>query len=203
MALQIWEIMLERNRGSSYRFVLNQLPRLSSEIFVDAASTWGIGGLLGQCYFQYSNHEVRQFHDLFEDCRHKKYMEISSERLPIAYLELLAAMIAVVCFAPKCSGHIVRLNCDSSDAVTWLQKSRCPAGIGFRMLSVIELYKHKYCFKISCHYIRGVSNRSADSLSRGIIPSWLVRDGKKLGVDLTGVIELFHDPSGAWKKEIH
>ena len=129
-------------------------------------------------------------------------MEISSEHLHIAYLELLAAMIAVVCFAPKCSGHIVRLNCDNSDAVSWLQKGRCSAGIGFRMLSVIELYKHKYCFKISCHYIRGVSNRSADLLSRGSIPGWLVQDGKKLCVDLSGVVELLHDPSGAWKKEI-
>ena len=44
LALQIWELIISRNRGSSYRFVLNQLPFAANEIFVDAATSWGIGG---------------------------------------------------------------------------------------------------------------------------------------------------------------
>ena len=44
-------------------------------------------------------------------------MNISPEKLPIAYLELLAALIGIICFAPLCRGQIVRLNCDNTDAV--------------------------------------------------------------------------------------
>ena len=39
LAIRIWELIISRNRGSSYRFVLNQLPFAANEIFVDAAST--------------------------------------------------------------------------------------------------------------------------------------------------------------------
>ena len=87
-------------------------------------------------------------------------------------------MIAIIFFPPLCRGQFVRLNCDNSAAVAWLQRGRCPSGVGFQMLAVTELYKHRHCVKISTRHIKGVANTSADSLSRGKIPVWLKRFGK-------------------------
>ena len=108
-------------------------------------------------------------------------------------------MFGIVCFSPACAGQIVRLNCDNSDAVSWLQKSRCSRGIGFRMLAVIELYKHKYCCKISTHYIRGKSNISEDALSRGLVPQWLEKYGTKVSINLDDVANLLLNPLKAWQ----
>ena len=127
-------------------------------------------------------------------------MGISQQELPIAYLELLAALIAIVCFAPRCRGQIVRLNCDNSNAVAWLQKSRCSAGIGFRMLAAIDLYKHKFCVKISTHHIPGEGNTSADMLSRGVIPSWLKKFGKQSHVHLNNMADLLVNPLPMWEE---
>ena len=107
-------------------------------------------------------------------------------------------MVGIVCFIPFCRGQIIRLNSDSSNAVAWLQKSKCPAGIGFRMLAVIELYKRKYGVKISARYIRGVGNKSADFLSRGKIPRWLKNSGCKCDIDLNTMADLLDNPPPAW-----
>ena len=127
-------------------------------------------------------------------------MNIPSSGLPIAYLELLAAMVAIVCFSPLCPQRLVKLNCDNTGAVAWLKKSRCPAGIGFRILAVAELYKHKYCLKVSTTHIMGVGNSSADSLSRGIIPKWLQEFGHRREVNLTNLVNLMYNPLNAWKE---
>ena len=128
-------------------------------------------------------------------------MQIPRQRLPIAYLELLAALIGIVCFSPLCRSQLVILNCDNTDAVAWLKKSRCSAGIGFRILSVVELYKHKFCLKVLPRHIQGIANTSADSLSRGVVPNWLRRGGKKCYVDLNNLADLLVNPLPAWKRE--
>ena len=69
-----------------------------------------------------------------------------------------------------------------------------PTGVGFQMLDITELYKHRHCVKISTRHIRGVANVSADSLSRGKIPGWLKRFGKKCKVDLKNVADMLRNP---------
>ena len=176
------------------------MPYAPEEIFVDAASSWGIGGLYGENYFLFPRRDLVRFQEFFIECKDKVNLGIPRRELPIAYLELLAAMVGVVCFSELCRGRIVRMNSDNTNAVTWLQKSRCPAGIGFRMLSVIELYKHKFQIKVSTHYIPGEANISADSLSRGVTPSWLKRFGKKCRVNLDKVADLMMNPLPQWKE---
>ena len=200
LALKLWELILMRNRGSTYDYVLDQLPYAKEEIFVDAASSWGIGGLFGDRYFLFPNSELEIFQNVYNRCKLQSKKRDLPSLLPIPYLELLAAVIAMVCFIPYCNKRIIRLNSDSTDAVAWLEKSRCRAGIGFRMLAVIELYKHKFGVKISTHHIRGVANRSADSLSRGVIPLWLQKFGIKMECNLDHVANLLDNPLPAWRK---
>ena len=80
-----------------------------------------------------------------------------------------------------------------------MQKSRCAAGIGFRMLTVIELYKHKPGVKILPRFIKGVANKSADCLSRGKTPQWLVKYGSKAECNLNDVAGILDNPHAAWK----
>ena len=47
------------NVGSSYDFILNNLPYADDEIFVDAATSWGIGGLHGESYFMIENWKLQ------------------------------------------------------------------------------------------------------------------------------------------------
>ena len=193
-------VILIRNGSLSYDFVLISLDFAREEIFVDASSSWGIGGCHGNLYFQFPNTVLTRFSKLFAECTLKNHMEIPFGALPIAYLELLSAMVGVICFIPRCRSQIVKTNCDNMNAVAWLQKSRCAAGIGFRILAVVELYKHKFGTKIQPRYIFGVGNTSADSLSRGRIPRWLDRFGEKCSIDLDKVANLLVNPLPAWRK---
>ena len=106
-----------RNTGCPYIYVLDQLPYAHEEIFVDASSSWGIGGFHGTQYFAFPNHDLRIFQDVHRNYCQKSRKQGRPGSLHIAYMELLAAMIGIVCFVPDCSGCIVRLNSDNMDVV--------------------------------------------------------------------------------------
>ena len=99
-----------------------------------------------------------------------------------------------------CRSRLVRLNCDNTDAVVWLNNGRYSAGISFRILSVVELYKHKFCLKVSTRHISGIANSLADSLSRGVVPNWLKKLRKKCHVNLNCVVDLLVNPLPAWNE---
>ena len=54
LSLRIWKKMLLANRGISYDFILDRLPRTKFDIFVDASEEYGIGGCCGNLYFKFS-----------------------------------------------------------------------------------------------------------------------------------------------------
>ena len=47
MGLRIWKKILSANRGTTFSFILSQLPSSDYAIFADAAGEWGIGGCCG------------------------------------------------------------------------------------------------------------------------------------------------------------
>ena len=51
MGLKVWYRILKQNKGISFDFVLNRLPRSKFNIFVDASTSWGIGGCCGNLFF--------------------------------------------------------------------------------------------------------------------------------------------------------
>ena len=53
-ALRIWESILNANTGVTFNFVLGKLQRCPDDIFVDASTEWGIGGVCGYQYFRFS-----------------------------------------------------------------------------------------------------------------------------------------------------
>ena len=65
-------------------------------------------------------------------------------------------MVAIICFAPFCCDQLVRIKCANTDAVGWLRKIRCAAGVGVGLLAVAEFYKHRLSFKMSASHIAGI-----------------------------------------------
>ena len=90
--------MLLVNRGLTFDFILGNLPRAKFDIFVDAATEWGIGGCCGNLYFKISWHELR-------------HLEVDA----IARMELLAALIALQCFRSAIQDKIVVLYTDNTN----------------------------------------------------------------------------------------
>ena len=121
-------------------------------------------------------------------------------RVPIAYIELLAALFGIAVFSNLCAGTLVRLNSDNTGVVAWLRKGRCRAGLGFKILSVIELIKRRVCIKISAYHVRGEFNSTADCLSRGEVPQWLQKRGRKLDPKIPEIYEMLTNPIKSWSE---
>ena len=54
---------------------------------------------------------------LYEKCPDKSHFEIPKNRLPIAYIELIAALVGFSLFAPHAQNTIVLLFSDNTDVV--------------------------------------------------------------------------------------
>ena len=200
MALIIWLHILRTSAGVSFRWILGSLPRAPDAWFVDASTTWGIGGYAGRNYFMVPNHRLTPLFALYHSGTHRDLMGIPKSRLPIAYIELIAVVVGFSVFAENHSNQLVTLYSDNTDVVSWLQKGRCRAGIGFKLLAAIEFFKRTYQLKISARHIPGRHNISADFLSRGSIPDWLTRDGCRRMINIPFLYALIKEPLTFWTK---
>ena len=200
MALVIWKHILRAGEGVSYRWILGALPTSQDAWFVDASTSWGIGGCAGNHYFMVPNKELIPLFALYHSVSDSHLMQIPRRRLPIAYIELIAVLVGFSVFAKHHQNERIILYSDNTDVVGWLQKSRCSAGIGFKLLAAIEYFKRTYFLKISARHIPGRHNNSADSLSRGSVPRWLNRGGCRRQTDLSFLSQLIEDPLNFWQK---
>ena len=61
VALRIWHLVLLRNRGLHFDFILGKLPKIARPIFVDASSSWGFGGVHGLEFFSFPHVALQPF----------------------------------------------------------------------------------------------------------------------------------------------
>ena len=116
-ALCIWLAIIERNRGISYDYVLNRLCRTKNNWFVDASTSWGIGGCAGCFYFSVPNKDLSNIFSLYGACPERGNFQIPEKRLPIAYIELIAALVGFSVFSHKSPHTIISLFSDNTDVV--------------------------------------------------------------------------------------
>ena len=81
-------MIIARNRGLSYKFILGGLPRAETDIYVDAALSGGIGGFFGREYF---SHSIAQLRPYLIRCDGWE----SFPAVDVAWLELFAACVAI------------------------------------------------------------------------------------------------------------
>ena len=130
------------------------------DIFVDASSSWGIGGCFGEYYFYIPWEKLARVEE-----------EI------IARKELFACLVAILCFGDLFRGKLIRIYTDNDNAFHWLRKGRSANVVGTRYLALWEYVKYKMECKITPYWLPSEANRTADCLSRGNVPEWLTRRG--------------------------
>ena len=163
-------MILSRNRGLHFSFILGTLPNLKPPIFVDASLSGGIGGYCGLRYFSLSIEQLRPWMLTCEGWE-------SFPLIDIAWLELLAACVALYTFAPLVTQRLLKLYTDNMNVVAWLTRRRAPNPYVCAVVAAIERIKYSKILKISTKYISTKQNTAADQLSRGQIPSYLYTRG--------------------------
>ena len=76
----IWRIILSKNQGLSYNYILGRLPHAESEWFVDTSSNFGGGGVYGYTFLMVDNSQIIRSKFLGQ--------HIKFEDVKIAYREL-------------------------------------------------------------------------------------------------------------------
>ena len=177
VAMRIWLCLLHRNRGLRFSYILNNLPLEQRRIYVDAASSGGIGGYASYTYFSVP---LRQLGPTLHRCDGWS----AFPRVDIAWLELFAVFVAVDLFAADSPGHLVILYSDNTNVVAWLSRRRPPNPYVCALVAAIERLKYKFMLKLSVRYIPSSHNVSADLLSRNRVPRRFVRHGTRVIPDL-------------------
>ena len=185
VCLRVWRVLLSRNRGLHFSFILGTLPLSRTPIFADASSSGGIGGYCGLRYFALS---IEQLKPWLVTCDGWK----SFPSVDIAWLELLAACVAVHSFASTMAKRLLTLYSDNMNVVAWLSKRRAPNPFVCAVVAAIERIKYTKTLKISTRYISSANNTVADQLSRGHIPSNLYRHGTRIHPPMKAICSNLH-----------
>ena len=174
--------MLLTNRGLSFDFVLGRLPRAPYDIFIDASTDWGIGGCCDNEYFMIPWTKLQAF-----------------EQDVIARKELLAALVALLCFSPSIKGQLVTLYTDNTNVRDWLAAGRSSKLKGLNYLALWELLKYNASCKTSVKWLPSSHNINADKLSRGITPLWLEERGRQIHCNLFWLAHSWKHVEEAWR----
>ena len=84
---------------------------------MDASTSCGIGGFAGDRYFMLRNSDLQPLFSFFNYESKKDLMHIPKNRLPIAYIELIAVLVGFSVFAKYQENTVIRLYTDNTDVV--------------------------------------------------------------------------------------
>ena len=145
------------------------------------------------------NTDLYKIFALYHRGTEKGLMNIHLPRLPITYIELIAALVGISVFSKFLTYKLINLLTGNTDVVAWLRKGRCSEVLGFKLLAAIEFFKRKHNLKISVRHIPGIQNNSADELSRGSVPNWLKLKGRRTNVYINYRKTLIKKPLHFWE----
>ena len=152
-------------------------------LFVDASLSGGIGGYCGLRYFSMP---IEQLKPWLVTCDGWEMFP----NVDIAWLELLAACVAVYTFAPCVTQRILTLYSDNTNVVAWLSRRRAPNPFVCAVVAAIERIKYNNILKISTRYISTAQNTAADRLYRGQMPKYLYIRGIRTAPPMKVIILL-------------
>ena len=79
------------------------------------------------------NEHLQEIFALYREETQKELINIPIQRLPIAYIELIAALVGISVFSKYQPNKLINLYTDNTDLVAWLRKGRCSAGLWFKL----------------------------------------------------------------------
>ena len=113
--------------------------------------------------------------------------------VPIAWLELLAVLVAVSLFGHRYPKHLIVLFSDNTNVAAWLDTRWSPHPTVCTMVAAIERIKYAFLLKLSVRYIPSRKNRTNESLSRDRVPPWLNHRGTRVFPIMSSLVDLI-DP---------
>ena len=167
--LKFWRRFVQSSPQSSFNFLLGRLPANTNELFSDACTSFGMGGvvLLGP-----ANTRRQNIDGLFQQISQKEWQKTAHMRglqpasVKINTAEFLAALITCETFASYCKGTYTSLSLDNYAAKCWFEAARCPIFPFDRCAQGSHLHLLEMSIKIKTRWIPSEENVHADICSR-------------------------------------
>ena len=121
------------------------------ELFTDASSSYGCGGMYGNFWF------TLQWTEL----------QIDTSTWSIAALEFLPIIFAIVIWGHSLAGKKILFRCDNEALVAVLNKKTASDSVILALLRVFVVFCVNFDIEVRSSHIPGFLNSSADALSRG------------------------------------
>ena len=147
-----WFFFVLQNTPSSIPvFPFPSRPDTRYIVTTDGAPSWGVGGFWGDESFS-----IR----LAEPYLNNTHSTV---------VELLALVVACMCWAPRWEGQWIFWRTDCSCHISGLRKLRTRSRNLLLFHQLLDFLQAKYNFRIWPRFLRGKDNTVADSYSRGLI----------------------------------
>ena len=154
---------------SSFDFLLGRLPQNDCQLFSDASSLHGMGGVL---IFGKSEDRIPCLDGLFWQLTWQEWHKVvaipclTPGSVKINKAEFIAALITCETFAAYCSGKFTTLALDNHTAKAWFDTARCPIFPFDRCAQGVHLFMLEQSMKIKTTWIPSAVNLLADTFSR-------------------------------------
>ena len=155
---------------TGFKYLLGRLPQNDCLLFSDAASLFGMGGVI-----MLGEEERRKLggnHGLFWRLIWHEWYEMVAMNCPkpgnvkINRAEFVAALITCETFANDCAGRYTTLDLDNYTAKAWIDSAGCPGFPFDRCAQGVHLYMLEQGMKIRTKWIPTAANSLADACSR-------------------------------------
>ena len=152
-----WAVFLPSWHGSA---LLNWSPWLSStefELSTDASGSVGFACVYRDMWYQ----------ERWDDPAGLATASTLSPHLqPIHWKELFAVVVAAATFGPMWDGSRVRLLCDNTNVVGWINSNYCNIPDCNHLLRLLSLLSAQHHFILKALWLPSLDNALADALSR-------------------------------------
>ena len=167
--LKFWRRFVLSKPKAPFETLLGQLPVNTNELSSDAATSWGMAGVL-----VFSNESPRKdrIQGLFWQIPWVEWykvipmpsLTVGSVKINVA--EFLALLITCETFTSFCKGKYTTIVTDNISAKSWVNKARCPHFPFDRCAQGLHLHMLKHSIKLRASWIPSGDNTLADLCSR-------------------------------------
>ena len=167
--LKFWRRFVKSNPSSPFNALLGRLPTNSYQLSSDAATSWGMAGVL---LFPPDHGHFHSNKGLFQQISWDEWYKVfpisalSVGSVKINVAEFLAILITCETFTTYCAGKMTTIETDNISAVAWFNKARCPVFPFDRCAQGLHLHILKHTAKLRASWIPSGLNTLADYCSR-------------------------------------
>ena len=171
--LTFWRRFISSTAEAGFDYLLNRLPINVHRLSSDAATSFGMAGVLlfKQKTSQHSNVDGLFWQIKWDNWdRIVSLEDLSPGRVNIHVAEYMALLITCETFAKYCVGKLTYLEVDNTTAQSWFEAARCPKYPIDRCGQGVHLHMLEKCMKVTTRWVDSAANALADRCSRKFFP---------------------------------